>query len=77
MCEPQSGFSTLAGKLREDWKLTLFPSDHWAEHAVSWLPYSNTNGDFAINELRTRLPALIQARDQWRQSYKSIGWKFS
>ena len=64
----------MAGKLRDDWKVTLYPNDHWAQHTASWLPYSNKDGSFAHKELYTRIPALVKAKLAWRKSYGLVGW---
>jgi hypothetical protein len=70
----QSGFSNMAGKLREDWKLTLYPSDHWAQHAPFWLPYSNKDGSFAFKALGKLVPQLLEAKQKWRAAYGLVGW---
>ena len=72
---PQSGFSVMAGKLREDWKLTLFPDDHWDERVPAWVPYSNKNGTLARNLVANLLSTQMTRRSTWRANYGLFGWK--
>ena len=70
----QSGFSSMAAKLREDWKLTFYPSDHWDQHIDAWIPYSNTDGSFVHKELTQRIPTLLDSKAKWQTTYGLIGF---